>query len=78
MGEDTFVMDTPGFSSLFVDMFEEDEIKYYLKNLNPMRDNAGSRDAAIPMNLAVVSNRRLMKGRSVRHAMTTMYSSTMN
>lgn len=31
VGDDTFVMDTPGFSSLFVDMFEEDEIKYYFK-----------------------------------------------
>ena len=32
---DTFVMDTPGFSSLFVDMFEEDEIKYYFKEFEP-------------------------------------------
>ena len=35
VGEDTFVMDTPGFSSLFVDMFEEDEIKYYFKEFEP-------------------------------------------
>lgn len=35
VGDDTFVMDTPGFSSLFVDMFEEDEIKYYFKEFEP-------------------------------------------
>lgn len=27
--EDTYVMDTPGFSSLFVDMFEREEVKDY-------------------------------------------------
>ena len=49
-----------------------------LKNLNPMRDNAGSRVAAILMNLAAVSNRHWRMEGSARLAMTTMYSSTMN
>ena len=33
--EDTFVLDTPGFSSLFIDRFEEDEIKEYFQEFAP-------------------------------------------
>ena len=33
--EDTFVLDTPGFSSLFIDCFEEDEIKEYFQEFAP-------------------------------------------
>ena len=32
--KDTYVLDTPGFSSLFIHMFEEDEIKDYFQELN--------------------------------------------
>lgn len=36
--QDTFVLDTPGFSSLFVDMFEEDEIKEYFQEFFPYEE----------------------------------------
>lgn len=36
--EDTFVLDTPGFSSLFIDMFEEDEIKDYFQEFTPYEE----------------------------------------
>ena len=29
MGEDSYIMDTPGFSSLYVNDFEKEELKYY-------------------------------------------------
>lgn len=32
---ETFVLDTPGFSSLFVDMFEEEEIREYFREFEP-------------------------------------------
>lgn len=32
---DTFVLDTPGFSSLFIHMFDEDEIKDYFREFTP-------------------------------------------
>ena len=35
---ETFVLDTPGFSSLFVDMFEEDEIKEYFQEFFPYEE----------------------------------------
>lgn len=51
--KDTYVLDTPGFSSLFIHMFEEDEIKDYFRNSNHMKMNADSRDAVIHMNQTV-------------------------
>jgi ribosome biogenesis GTPase len=33
--EETFVLDTPGFSSLFIHMFEEDEVKDYFREFIP-------------------------------------------
>ena len=33
--EGTFVLDTPGFSSLFIDRFEEDEVKDYFQEFAP-------------------------------------------
>lgn len=36
--EDTFVLDTPGFSSLFIHMFEEDEIKDYFQEFSQYED----------------------------------------
>lgn len=35
---DTFVLDTPGFSSLFIDKFEEDEIKEYFQEFSPYEE----------------------------------------
>lgn len=35
IGEGTFVLDTPGFSSLFIDRFEEDEVKDYFQEFAP-------------------------------------------
>jgi ribosome biogenesis GTPase len=29
MGENTYIMDTPGFSSLYVNQFEEEQVKGY-------------------------------------------------
>ena len=36
--QDTFVLDTPGFSSLFIHMFEEDEIKDYFQEFAEYED----------------------------------------
>lgn len=36
---DTFVLDTPGFSSLFVDMFEEDEIRGYFNEFSKYEES---------------------------------------
>ena len=36
--KDTYVLDTPGFSSLFIHMFEEDEIKDYFQEFAPYED----------------------------------------
>ncbi len=33
--EDTFIMDTPGFSSLYVNDFEKSELKYYFREFEP-------------------------------------------
>ncbi len=33
--EDTFIMDTPGFSSLYVNDFEKNELKYYFREFEP-------------------------------------------
>ena len=36
--KDTYVLDTPGVSSLFIHMFEEDEIKDYFQEFAPYED----------------------------------------
>ena len=36
--EGTFVLDTPGFSSLFIDRFEEDEVKDYFQEFAPFAE----------------------------------------
>lgn len=33
--ENTYIMDTPGFSSLYVNDFEKEELKYYFKEFDP-------------------------------------------
>lgn len=33
--EDTFIMDTPGFSSLYVNDFEKNDLKYYFREFEP-------------------------------------------
>ena len=35
LGEDTYLMDTPGFTSLYVKDVEEDELKYYYSEFEP-------------------------------------------
>ena len=35
MGEDSYIMDTPGFSSLYVNDFEKEELKYYFPEFSP-------------------------------------------
>ena len=35
LGEDTYMMDTPGFSSLFLEDIEKDELKYYFPEFEP-------------------------------------------
>ena len=32
---DTYIMDTPGFSSLYVNDFEKEELKYYFREFGP-------------------------------------------
>ena len=33
--EDSYIMDTPGFSSLYVNDFEKEELKYYFPEFSP-------------------------------------------
>ena len=33
--EDSYIMDTPGFSSLYVNDFEKEELKYYFPEFEP-------------------------------------------
>ena len=47
---DSYIMDTPGFSSLYVNDFEKEELKYYFGNLLPMKGSADFRDAITCMN----------------------------
>ena len=35
IGQDTYIMDTPGFSSLYVNDFEKEELKYYFPEFSP-------------------------------------------
>ena len=35
VGHDTYLMDTPGFSSLYVNDFEKEELKYYFPEFSP-------------------------------------------
>ena len=35
MEEDTYIMDTPGFSSLYTNEFEKEELKYYFREFAP-------------------------------------------
>lgn len=34
-GEDTYILDTPGFSSMYVNSFEKEELKYYFPEFEP-------------------------------------------
>lgn len=38
--ENTYMMDTPGFSSMFIDCLEPGELKDYFRSLGLMRKNA--------------------------------------
>ena len=35
LDEDSYIMDTPGFSSLYVNKFEKEELKYYFREFMP-------------------------------------------
>ncbi len=35
MEDDTYIMDTPGFSSLYTNEFEKEELKYYFREFDP-------------------------------------------
>ena len=37
--EDTYIMDTPGFSSLYTNEFEKEELKYYFTEFEPYEGN---------------------------------------
>ena len=38
LNEDSYIMDTPGFSSLYVNDFEKEELKYYFPEFAPYND----------------------------------------
>ncbi|MCQ5202668.1 ribosome small subunit-dependent GTPase A [Mordavella massiliensis] len=38
LNEDSYIMDTPGFSSLYVHDFEKEELKYYFPEFTPYND----------------------------------------
>ena len=35
IAQDSYIMDTPGFSSLYVNDFEKEELKYYFPEFDP-------------------------------------------
>lgn len=39
VSEDTYIMDTPGFSSLYVNDFEKEDLQYYFKEFNEYLNN---------------------------------------
>ena len=51
--EDTYIMDTPGFSSLYTNDFEKEELNIILRNLNRMRESVNFRDVIMYMNQIV-------------------------
>ena len=50
IGEDSYIMDTPGFSSLYVNDFEKEDLKYYFRNSHRLKDSASSMAVTIFMN----------------------------
>ena len=53
VGHDTYLMDTPGFSSLYLTDIEEQELRHIFRNFADMKNSAGFRDADISMNRTV-------------------------
>ena len=51
-GKDTYLVDTPGFSCLYLSDMEEQELKDYFRNSGNMKGSAGFRDADISMSRA--------------------------
>lgn len=49
----TYIIDTPGFSSLYVNDFEKEELKEYFPGISSLRDNADSMGAVMYMNRGV-------------------------
>ena len=60
VGDDTFLCDTPGFTSLYVEEMDKEELRHYFREFVPYEDSAGSRAASISMSRAVPS-RKLWK-----------------
>ena len=50
IGEESYIMDTPGFSSLYVNDFEKEDLKYYFPELHRLKDSASSMAVTIFMN----------------------------
>ena len=43
VAQDTFLVDTPGFSSLYIENMEEQELKDYFRSSEDMKDSAAFR-----------------------------------
>lgn len=53
VGHDTYLMDTPGFSSLYLTDIEEQDLRRIFRSFADMKNSAGFRDADISMNRTV-------------------------
>lgn len=53
VAQDTFLVDTPGFSSLYIENMEEQELKDYFRSSGDMKTSAVSRAVVIYTNRAV-------------------------
>ena len=47
--EDSYIMDTPGFSSLYVNDYEKEELKYLFRNSGNMKECVGLMDVIMCM-----------------------------
>lgn len=72
VGEHTYLMDTPGFSSLFVEGMEKRNCGFTIRSLQNMKENAGFRDACMFMSRNVRLNRRWKKEKFTDSVMKIM------
>ena len=84
VGEHTYLMDTPGFSSLFVEGMEKEELRFCFPEFDPYEGSCKfqgcihDRDACMSMNRTARSNRQWKKERSTASAIKIMSVSMKN
>ena len=78
VAQDTFLVDTPGFSSLYIENMEEQELKDYFPEFRRYEDSAAFRGAVTYMNRAAPLRKPLRTMRSAGSDMKIIWSCTRN